>query len=929
LFEWNETAAEFPQHKCVHEIFEEQVARTPDAVAVVFEEASLTYGELNSDANRLAHSIRSFGGGPEARVAICLERSLEMVVALLAVLKSGCAYVPLDPTYPLERLSFMLEDSGAVALLTKKPFARIFAGNQALKIVDLTAPSGERSDRPITGPNPIGLDILPSHLAYVIYTSGSTGKPKGVMVEHRSIVNRLVWMQRAYGLNANDTVLQKTPFSFDVSVWEFFWPLMAGARLVMARPEGHKDPAYLIEIINRSKVTTAHFVPSMLDTFLDQANAARCLSLIRIISSGEALPAALARRFSNCFPLAALHNLYGPTETTVDVTAWTYEPDPALTSIPIGRPIMNTRVYILDADGEPVPVGEAGELYIGGAGVARGYLNRPELTAERFLADPFCGEAGARMFRSGDLCRWRSDGNIEYLGRNDFQVKIRGFRVELGEIEARLTELATVRAAVVAVCEDKLGDKRLVAYLVPATGAKLRDGDLRDALGGSLPDYMVPHTFIPLERMPVTANGKLDRAALPAPSANNQLRRENDSSRPAVEPNRAARNGVTPGARANISREANYVPPSDTLEVQLIEIWEEVLGVPRIGVRDDFFLLGGHSLRAARMFARIGEKLRRNIPLATLFQAATIEKLAQVIREEGWTPHWSVLVPIREHGAKPPLFLVHGLYGNVLNFYGFRHHIPSDQPLYGIQATGLDSGRATLVNIPDMAAHYIKEIRSVQPTGPYFLGGFSAGGLVAYEMARQLVEAGERVQLLALFDSYVEAAGGYWLKSFYSRRALRMSLFALRASLGHVKREGVLAVFLVKLRSMGVNLRIMLWHLLGRIAGRGRVSDSIQPQWLSPLEAFTRAIRVYAPQPYSGSAVLFRNPDFDFETHDVSEGWTRYVTGKLVHKEIYAGHDDIFREPHIASLAGQLMEALDASYDDLAEQPAEVELNQP
>ncbi len=370
-------------------------------------------------------------------------------------------------------------------------------------------------------------------------------------------------------------------------------------------------------------------------------------------------------------------------------------------------------------------------------------------------------------------------------------------------------------------------------------------------------------------------------------------------------------------------QQSDYVAPSDTLEVQLIEIWEEVLGVTRIGVRDDFFLLGGHSLRAARMFARIEEKLRRNMPLATLFQAATIEKLAQIIREEGWTPHWSVLVPIREHGSKPPLFLVHGLYGNVLNFYGFRHYMPKDQPLYGVQATGLDSGRATLVSIPDMAQHYIKEIRSVQPVGPYFLGGFSAGGLVAYEMARQLVEAGERVQLLALFDSYVEAAGGYWLKSLYSRRAFRMSLFALRASLRNVKRDGLFSVFMVKLRSMGVNLRIMLWQLLGRIAGKGRVSDRMQPHWLSPREAFTRAIRVYAPQPYSGTAILFRDPAFNSESHDVSMGWTRYVTGKLVNKEIHAGHDDIFREPYIASLAGQLADALDASYADFAEHQAE------
>ncbi len=563
-----------------------------------------------------------------------------------------------------------------------------------------------------------------------------------------------------------------------------------------------------------------------------------------------------------------------------------------------------------------MPVGVTGELFIGGVGVARGYLNRPELTAERFLADPFAAEAGARMYRSGDLCRWLADGNIEYLGRNDSQVKIRGFRIELGEIEARLAEYAEVRAAVVVAREDTPGDKRLVAYLVPAAGAKLRDSDLRDLLGRSLPDYMVPHSFILLERMPVTANGKLDRSALPAPTAKNQLRRELASPPLAVEPNQAVRNGFAPDAPADVSRASNYVPPSDSLEVQLIEIWEEVLGITRIGVRDDFFQLGGHSLLAARMFARIAEKLRKNIPLATLFRGATIEKLAQVIRAEGWAPHWSVLVPIREHGNKPPLFLVHGLHGNVLNFYGFRHHLPADQPIYGIQANGLDSGRATFASIPDMAKHYIEEIRSVQPVGPYFLGGFSAGGLVAYEMARQLVETGERVQFLALFDSYVEAAGGFWLKSFYSRRALRMSLLALRVSLQTVKRDGFLPVLMVKLHSMGINLRIMLWRLLGWVVGKARVGTHLQPQFLSPREAFTHAIRSYTPGLYSGSAILFRNPAFDFEGQDFSDGWARYVTGKLEHKEILCGHDNIFREPYIGRLADQLTEALSVSYDD-------------
>ena len=491
----------FPRDKCVHEMCEEQAARTPDALALVFEGASLTYAELNRRANQLARYLGGLGVKPDARVAICVERGFAMVVALLAVLKAGGAYVPLDPAYPAERLKYMLEDSAAVALLTQSRLAGMFAEvSHATPVVDLTAPYPAWREQPETDPDRAGLGLLPTHLAYVIYTSGSTGKPKGVMVEHRSLVNRLVWMQSAYGLDASDAVLQKTPFSFDVSVWEFFWPLMTGARLVIARPEGHKDPAYLVETIERNKITTVHFVPSILQVFLDQANVAQCSSLVRIISSGEALPAALARETLGRLSHVALHNLYGPTETTVDVTAWTYEPDLTLTSIPIGRPIANTRVYILDPAGEPVPVGVAGELFIGGVGVARGYLNRPELTAERFLADPFAAEAGARMFRSGDLCRWLADGNIEYLGRNDFQVKIRGFRIELGEIEARLAEHAEVHAAVVIAREDTPGEKRLVAYLVPAAGAKLRDRDLRGFLGGNLPDYMIPHSFIPLER---------------------------------------------------------------------------------------------------------------------------------------------------------------------------------------------------------------------------------------------------------------------------------------------------------------------------------------------------------------------------------------------------------------------------------------------
>jgi amino acid adenylation domain-containing protein len=916
LGEWNLTDVEFPRDKCIHQLFEEQVARSPDAIALVFENDCISYSELNRRSNRLAHHLLSLGVRADARVAICAERSLEMVVALLAVIKAGGAYVPLDPSYPPDRLCYMLEDSAPAALLIQSHLAGVFANEKyAGQIVDLTGATPPWRAQPETNPNAADSGVHPGSLAYVIYTSGSTGKPKGVMIEHRSLVNRLVWMQKAYGLTGGDSVLQKTPFSFDVSVWEFFWPLIAGARLVMARPEGHKDPNYLMDAINQYNITTLHFVPSMLQVFVDQVDAARCTSLARVIASGEALPAALVRKFQQRLPHVALHNLYGPTETTVDVTAWSCSPDPSLTSVPIGRPIDNTRAYILDELGEPVPVGVSGELYIGGVGVARGYLNRPELTAERFLPDPFSTADGGRMYRTGDLCRWRPDGAIEYLGRNDFQVKIRGFRIELGEIEARLAEQPNVREAVVIAREDTTGDKRLVAYVVPAKGIQIEDRDLRGPLARVLPDYMVPSSFVLLEMMPTTVNGKLDRDALPAPG-NNQIRREAAPTTIAkLIKTKMSRNGLTPPGR-DPARESAYVPPTDTLEVELIEIWEQILGVTHIGIQDDFFQLGGHSLLAARMFARVEEKLEKKLPFATLFRGATIEKLAEVIRAEGWTSHWSVLVPIHEQGSKPPLYLVHGLRGNVLTFYGLRHHIPADQPLYGIQADGLGTGHASLVSIPEMAEHYIKEMRSVQPQGPYFLGGFSAGGLVAYEMACQLHEAGECVPFLALFDSYVEAAGGYWLKSFYSRRALRMSLLALRASWLSIKSEGLLSVLGNKFQSMGVNIRIMVWLLLGKISGRSKSGEVTHPRFLNPHEAFTRAIRVYSPKSYPGPAISFHSTSLDPNTPDFGEGWSRFITGKLERQQVYGGHEDIFREPHIGRLADQLMQALDSAYQE-------------
>ncbi|MGY4306193.1 amino acid adenylation domain-containing protein [Bradyrhizobium sp. USDA 4369] len=600
VVEWNATAADYPQDVCVHELFEAQAARTPAAVAVVHEDRQLSYAELNAQANRLAHHLRGLGVRPDDRVAICIERSPEMIVGLLAILKAGGAYVPLDPAYPPERLAFMVQDSAPVALLVgggaQAALAVAASGlaENGVPVLDIGADASQWAEAPAHDPERSEVGLAADHLAYVIYTSGSTGQPKGAMNGHRAVVNRLLWMQDAYALDGDDAVLQKTPFSFDVSVWEFFWPLLAGARLVMARPGGHKDPAYLVDVIRRERITTLHFVPSMLQIFLEHEEAGSCTSVKRVMCSGEALPPVLAARLLERFEGTELHNLYGPTEAAVDVTAWRCEREASDASVPIGRPISNTQIYILDEHGEPVPVGVAGEIHIGGVQVGRGYLNRPELTAERFVEDRFSGEAGARLYRTGDLGRWLEDGTIAYLGRNDFQVKIRGFRIELGEIEARLSEHAGVRDAAVIAREDAPGDKRLVAYYVAdaAIGAE----QLRSHLAARLPDYMVPSAYVHLELMPLTPNGKLDRKALPAPE----------------------------GAAFAVQA---YAPPQDETEAAIARIWSELLGVERIGRHDNFFALGGHSLLAVTLV----ERMRREglaADIRTLFATPSLAALA-------------------------------------------------------------------------------------------------------------------------------------------------------------------------------------------------------------------------------------------------------------------------------------------------------------
>ena len=591
LKDWGVNGRRYANTEPVHRLIERQVNDCSDATALIFGDTELSYAQLNSRANRLAHQLIALGVKPESRVGIAVERSIDMVVGLLATLKAGGAYVPLDPAYPRERLNHMVTDSAIELLLTQSHVRERIPLAEGCHVVELDML--DLTDWPENNP---AVSLHGEHLAYIIYTSGSTGKPKGAVNRHGALHNRLVWMQEAYSLDHGDTVLQKTPFSFDVSVWEFFWPLMYGARLAIANPGDHRDAARLIALIQQHKVTTLHFVPAMLRAFMAESGVAACSSLKQIVCSGEVLPLEMQEAVFRQLPNVKLYNLYGPTEAAIDVTHWTCR-DEASSNIPIGQPIVATQTYILDTDLNPVPQGVAGELYLGGAGLARGYLNRPGLTAERFVASSFDGN-GARLYRTGDWARWRSDGQIEYLGRLDHQVKVRGFRIELGEIETQLLLQPGIREAVVMVKEGSIG-ARLVAYVSCHAKNEVDTVELCGVLGKSLPSYMIPSAIIVLKSLPLNANGKVDRKLLPEPEFSNA---------------------------------GQYEAPQGEVEEALAAVWMEVLQLKRVGRNDHFFELGGHSL----LILQVRQKLQRNrslaLPLRMYFEHPVLHEIAAMIQ---------------------------------------------------------------------------------------------------------------------------------------------------------------------------------------------------------------------------------------------------------------------------------------------------------
>ncbi|GLH96807.1 non-ribosomal peptide synthetase/MFS transporter [Phytohabitans aurantiacus] len=708
---WNDTAAEFPDGATLHGLIQARVAATPDAPAVTFEGTTLTYRELAARANQIAHRLREHGAGPGRLVAVCTHRSPDLVAALLGVLVSGAAYLPLDPDHPAERLGFMLADADAVAVLTAGSARDALppADRPVLALDDPAVWAGAAT----TAPEPLA---GPGDAAYAIYTSGSTGQPKGVVNGHRGIVNRLHWMQRRYGLTAADTVLQKTPVGFDVSVWEFFWPLLAGARMVLARPDGHKDAAYLRDLIVAERVTTVHFVPSMLGIFLTEDGITSCTSLRRVICSGEELPVDLALRTLTALPGAELHNLYGPTEAAIDVTAYrcTVENLTGVARVPIGAPIDNTRVYVLDEHGQPLPVGVPGELHLAGVGLAHGYLNRPELTAEKFVT----GLDGQRLYRTGDLARWRPDGTVDFLGRIDGQVKLRGLRIELGEIEVALRERPGVREAAVVVREDTPGDKRLVAYLVVT--APVDVAALRLALKRRLPDYMVPGAFVELPELPLSPSGKLDRRRLPVPQ------RGRDAGSP-------------------------YAAPETPTEIMVAGVWAEVLDVERVGLDDDFFDLGGHSLLAIQVVAKLRRAAGAGLSIMDLFKHRTVRELAQLID-----------VPPDQRG---PRSLLHELTrpvpvsqrirslvcvpyggGSAVVYQPLADAMPAGHRLFSVAIPGHDIGLdEEALSFDTLAERCVTEILE-KVDGPIALYGHcGVGSALIVEIARRLEQRGREL----------------------------------------------------------------------------------------------------------------------------------------------------------------------------------------
>ena len=864
-WEANQTYAEYPRERCLHELLTERAASLGDTVAVECDGQSLSYAELHQRSNQLARLLQAKGVSAEVLVGLCVERSIAIVVGLLGILKAGGAYVPLDPSYPCDRVKYVLEDAHVRVLLTQEALLSRLPETSA-EVICLDG--DERAISKQDG-GPVVANVGPQNLAYVIYTSGSTGKPKGVMLEHRSLVNFLCSMQREPGATPNDALVAVTTLSFDIAGLELYLPLLAGGRVVIATRAATMDGRLLMRLIELSGATIMQATPTTWRVLLESGWQGD--SRLKVLVGGEALSADLARQLAQ--RCGAVWNMYGPTETTIWSSLYKVEgKDEKLVSI--GKPIANTTFYVLDAQREPVPDGTEGELYIGGEGLARGYFEREEMTREKFLPDPFDSRPAARMYRTGDLARFKPDGNVEFLGRIDHQVKIRGFRIELGEIESVLEQHSGVDQAVVAAREDSPGDKRLVAYYVPKLQDSLTAGELRKHVAKQLPDYMTPSAFVRMGRFPLTPNGKVDRKALPAP-------------------------GVQ-----DFEAAAGYVGPRNETERKLVKLWEEVLGINPISVTANFFELGGRSMLAARLFTKILRTFGRELPLSTLFRSPTLELLAKELEPlDGQA--YTTLVAIQPQGSNPPFFCVHGGAGSTLFLEQMARYLGPEQPFYGIEPEGMDGRRFERLTVEQMAAHYLAEVRKVQRQGPYYLGGYCFGGLVAFEMARILQQKGEAAEFVAMFSAALrfnhkllpESSAAPAKDSFGIRLARAASAPAKTA------KNLLTAIYWKAVPRLRKQSYRVLFALGRRIPPRMRA--------MYVTETLGEAELKFRPQPYAGTLALFHGgeakefgPNLGWD--GLAERYEHYVIGD----GDLDSRRDIMNEPLVGITARKLAACL-------------------
>ena len=861
---------EYRGSQCLHQLFESQAQETPNSVAIVSGEERLSYRDLDERANQVAHYLKSRGVEPHSLVGIYMERSADHLICLLGVLKAGAVYVPLEPRSPKLRTALLLRESNLTVVLTTE---RLLTGLPEEGLIPICVDSeGDKIAQ--QSRSQLNSSVTGEDMAYVIYTSGTTGVPKGVMVGHKAVSNQMLWMREEFALSGSDKLLQKYSIAFDASLVEIFYPLISGASLVVVAPGEEQDTERLVELIQRHAVTAIDVVPSQLDALMREKGIERCTSLRQITCGGEAMSWGHVERVRERVG-AELANLYGPTEASITATYYRCVKAGSDGAVPIGRAIGNVRAYVLDGQLEPIPIGAIGELYIGGEGLALGYSGRPDLTAERFVPDPY-GKPGARMYRTGDLARLAVDGNLEFAGRRDEQVKIRGFRIELDEIKMVLKQHPSVEGAEVVLRGDGGEEKRLVAYVLPKGEDAVDASQLRSFLKERLPEYMVPVSFIVVESWPLTPNGKIDLAALPMPG------------------------------RADSAAAESFVLPRDAVELQLAHIWEELLDVRPVGVKDNFFEMGGHSMLTLRLAALVESRLGKRLPLTTILRMPTIEQMAAGLREQSAPVVGSPLVPIQPGGGKQPLFFVHPAGGTVFSYVGLAHQLGPDQPLFGLQATGIDQDQQPCASIEEMATRYIEAVREFHPRGPYLLGGWSFGGVVAFEMARQLQAEGEHVPLLVLLDSRIAQS-----EEADEEDSLRLLAgFALDIGLP-LDRFGRSPEHLMKLGTDD-----QLAYLLEEAKGADLLPSDISLRQLQLLldsyRTNVRALRRYKPRPGQAKIALFKaSRQLGVRLQDETLGWSSLTELDVEIEVIPGDHYTILQGDNLAVLAERLSAKLE------------------